>query len=300
MGERSIDATGLRTRVERGVSVPVATAWGFAFGGTLVPQILANDVLGLDPSGLLYWQLGAVLVLFGLTFVSEHVRPLRSFAVALFAVQATTALDWSAVNALVGTGVEGGFLAWVGDNAIRAAIALLAIGVLFGLGYDRDDLFLRRGSLSRPFDPVSLPGLAEPRPWRWYAPRWGGGILLVTGVVVIGIQGAGFVVTTFSPTQLLIGLPLILLAAAFNSFFEEFVFRAAPLGELADCLGKHHALILLGTVWGFSHYYGTPSGVAAMVMGIVGGWFIGKSILETRGIGFAWGLHFLLDLVIFL
>ncbi|HKL27656.1 MAG TPA: CPBP family intramembrane glutamic endopeptidase [Natrialbaceae archaeon] len=300
MRGRSIDATDLRTRVERGVSVPVATAWGFAFGATLLPQILADEVLGLDPGGLLYWQLAAVLVLFGLTFVSERVRPLRSFAVALFAVQATTVLDWSAVNALVATGIEGGFLAWVGDNALRMAVALLAVGVLFGFGYDRDDLFLHRGSLSRPFEPVSLPGLARARPWRWYAPRWGGGILVVTAVVVIGIQGAGLVVTTFSPAQLPIGLPLILLAAAFNSFFEEFVFRAAPLGELTDCLGKHHALVLLGTVWGFSHYYGTPSGVAAMAMGIVGGWFLGKSILETRGIGFAWGLHFLMDLVVFL
>jgi len=295
----SIDATAVRTRVEGGVSLPVVTAWGFAFGATLLPQVLAREALGLDPGGLLPVQLGAVLVLFGLTFVSESLRPLRSFAVSLFAVQATVALDWAAVNAVVSSGIAGGFLGWVGDNALRMAVAVLVIGVLFGLGYDRDDLFLRRGSLSRPFAPVSLPGLSEPRPWRWYALRWGGGILLVT-VLVVTLQGNGLRVTAFASGGLVVALPLIVLAAAFNSFFEEFCFRAAPLGELTDCLGKHQALVLLGTVWGFSHYYGTPSGVAAIAMGIVGGWIIGKSVLETRGIGFAWGLHFLMDLAIFL
>lgn len=36
----------------------------------------------------------------------------------------------------------------------------------------------------RKFVPVSFSGLTERRPWRWYALRWGGGIVLVTLFVV--------------------------------------------------------------------------------------------------------------------
>jgi hypothetical protein len=29
------------------------------------------------------------------------------------------------------------------------------------------------------------------------------------------------------------------------------------------------------------------------------GWFLAKSVLETRGIGLAWFIHFVLDVIIF-
>jgi hypothetical protein len=300
MGGRSIDVTTVRRRIERDLTVPVVTVWGFVVGATLAPQIVANEILGIDPGGLLLWQLVALLGLFVVTLRSSRLRQLRSFAIALFFVQIGIVVDWSTVNAVVSTGITGGFLAWFGHNALKMAMALAMVLVMVALGYDREDLYLRRGSLSRPFDPVALPGLDERRPWRWYALRWGGGILLVTVVVTIGLQGNELTSTEYAPGQLVLALPLTLLAAAFNAFYEEFLFRAGPIAELADLLGKHHALLVLGTVWGVNHFYGTPSGVPAIVMGIVGGWFIGKSVLETRGIGFAGGLHVLLDLVVFL
>jgi hypothetical protein len=34
-------------------------------------------------------------------------------------------------------------------------------------------------------------------------------------------------------------------------------------------------------------------------MGVFLGWFLGKSMLETGGIGYAWGVHVLLDVVVF-
>ena len=159
-------------------------------------------------------------------------------------------------------------------------------------------MLLRRGSLAAEFVPVSFPGLTERRPWRWYALRWGGGIVLVT-LVVVAAQGGRLWLTGLETAELAIVVPVILLMAALNAFSEEFVFRAAPLRVLTDALGKQNALIIMGTVFGISHYYGTPSGLPAIGLGIFLGWFLGKSMLETQGMGYAWGLHVLLDVIVF-
>lgn len=59
---------------------------------------------------------------------------------------------------------------------------------------------------------------------------------------------------------------LVTVGAAVNAFQEEFVFRAAPLSQIMGVIGKNHALVLLGAAFGFSHYYGTPGGVAGVFM----------------------------------
>ena len=42
-----------------------------------------------------------------------------------------------------------------------------------------------------------------------------------------------------------------------------------------------------------------PYGIIGVVMATLLGWFLGRSVLETRGIFWAWGIHFLQDVAIF-
>ena len=46
------------------------------------------------------------------------------------------------------------------------------------------------------------------------------------------------------------------------------------------------------------HYWGNPGGVVGMVVAAFLGWFLTKSILETKGIFWAWLIHFLQDVII--
>jgi membrane protease YdiL (CAAX protease family) len=279
-------------------SVPAVTAWAFAAVGTLLPSVVAREFLGGEPSWLLPAQVVSILGLLGGTVVVERLRHLRVFALVLLVARAQFVVDWHAINEVLGTAITGGFWAWAADRTVSFLLAVLLLVALLAVGYGRDDLLLRRGSLTATFEPVSLPGLSEPRPWRWYGLRWGGGIVLVT-IVVTAAQGGRLWILDLAPRQLVVAVPIVLLMAAFNAFNEEFVFRGAPLTELTEVLGKHHALVLMGYVFGISHYYGTPSGVPALAMGVFLGWFLGKSMLETGGIGYAWGLHVLLDVVVF-
>ena len=51
--------------------------------------------------------------------------------------------------------------------------------------------------------------------------------------------------------------------------------------------------------FGLGHFYGVPNGVPGVLLSSFLGWFLGKSLLETKGFFWAWLLHFLPDVIIF-
>jgi membrane protease YdiL (CAAX protease family) len=94
-------------------------------------------------------------------------------------------------------------------------------------------------------------------------------------------------------------LPVALFIAVINAFNEEFTLRAAPLSQLWATLGKQQALMITTAFFGLGHFYGIPSGVLGVLLSSFLGWFLGKSMLETRGFFWAWLIHFLPDAFIF-
>jgi membrane protease YdiL (CAAX protease family) len=273
-------------------------AWGSIPLGTILPVVVAREVFSGAPSWLIAAQVTFLIGLLVATIRIEQLRGLRLYAVVLLVVLVQFHVDWPTAAAFFDVGVTTGFWAWAADRTVSFLFSSTLLVALLVAGYGRERLFLRRGTLSATLEPVGILGLRRERPWRWYAPRWGGAIVLVTvGVLVLG--GADFWIAGLSPGGLAIAVPVILLMAAINAFSEEFLFRAAPLMALSDAFGKQGALLLMATVFGLSHFYGTPGGVPGVLMNVFLGWFLGKSILETRGMGFAVSLHFLLDVVVF-
>lgn len=51
-------------------------------------------------------------------------------------------------------------------------------------------------------------------------------------------------------------------------------------------------------IFGGIHYFGTPGGPLGMLMAGFLGWLLAKSVVETKGFGWAWLIHFLQDVVI--
>jgi hypothetical protein len=52
-------------------------------------------------------------------------------------------------------------------------------------------------------------------------------------------------------------------------------------------------------VFGTVHYFGIPGGPTGALMAGFLAWLATRSILDTRGIGWAWLLHFVQDVLIF-
>ena len=94
-------------------------------------------------------------------------------------------------------------------------------------------------------------------------------------------------------------VPVAFLIAIINSFNEEFTLRAGLISELLSALGKQQALMITTLLFGIGHFYGVPSGIIGVLLASFLGWFLGKSMLETKGFFWAWLIHFIQDAFIF-
>nr|WP_223169140.1 CPBP family intramembrane glutamic endopeptidase [Microbacterium sp. MF43] len=87
--------------------------------------------------------------------------------------------------------------------------------------------------------------------------------------------------------------------AAMNAFSEEMTYRAPMLATLDPAVGSGHALWQSALFFGVAHYFGTPGGLLGAAASIFMGWLLSKAMLETRGLFWAWFIHFLSDVAIF-
>lgn len=170
------------------------------------------------------------------------------------------------------------------------------IAVLWLVKKDRSEFFLVMGQLDAPIQPVRWMGIRSGESWRkfgWIFAFAAG--LAVVVPVVLSLRPSSDTLLRAAPL-----LPAGLLFAAINAFTEEIYFRSSLLSTLAAVVGRNHALWMNMAYFGLNHYlYGSPSGVMGSLMTGFLAWLLGKSILETRGLGWAWFMHFVPDAVIF-
>ena len=97
----------------------------------------------------------------------------------------------------------------------------------------------------------------------------------------------------------LIYLPAVIIGAAINAIAEEFEFRSVLMARLEPVLGPRQAIMITTALFGLLHYFGVPSGPIGVLLVAFLGWVAAKSMIETRGIVWAFSLHFLADFVIY-
>lgn len=122
-------------------------------------------------------------------------------------------------------------------------------------------------------------------------------ITLVTAVVVYApvVQSGLF---SFSVAGVLV--PALVFALT-NSLVEEGIYRFAVTSVfLENGFSATSAAVTSGLLFGGVHYFGTPGGIGGVFLAGFLGWFLAKSIAETRGFGWAWLIHFAQDVVIFM
>jgi len=94
-------------------------------------------------------------------------------------------------------------------------------------------------------------------------------------------------------------IPIILLVSLTNSFSEEIIYRFAINGNLIKDTSKLTIFIISAILFGLPHYLGYPSGIIGIIMAGLLGYIISKATYETNGIGIAWTIHFVQDVIIF-
>lgn len=279
----------------------IISAWIFLLLSSLLPIIVLQEVFHYPVSGDLRSALAGGIILTGLalTFAWSAIRPLRPFFV-LFLV--LVAVEWFIFTRLDQLPFYQSWLNnpsfnvfMLAEQSLRLIVTLVVIAVLFFLHGKRDDFFLVKGDTSAPIEPVRALGIKEGETWRKagiiFAVAISAGTLLF--LILAGRPPLDIVLRAMP------FLPAILIAAALNAFNEEMTYKASFLSVLEGPLGRHHALWLMAAYFGIGHFYGVPYGVIGVLMAGFLGWLLGKSMLETRGLWWAWFIHFLQDVLIF-
>lgn len=80
---------------------------------------------------------------------------------------------------------------------------------------------------------------------------------------------------------------------------EESITRLGVVVVLKDRLTDKTIPIFSALIFGIIHYWRNPGGFPGVILAGFLAWFLAKSILETKGIFWAWLIHFLQDVIIF-
>lgn len=120
-------------------------------------------------------------------------------------------------------------------------------------------------------------------------------VSLVTAVAIYFQVYQNGVIQTLTVSSFLI----IILFALTNSFVEEITFRHtfASIVEYHG-LSPYISKALSALIFGGVHYLGTPGKIPGVLLAGFLGWFLSKSIHETKGFFWAWLIHFAQDIII--
>lgn len=94
-------------------------------------------------------------------------------------------------------------------------------------------------------------------------------------------------------------LPLVILFSITNAWSEEIFSRFVIVSGLHGKMKPETICFISAAIFGLGHIMGTPSGPFGVVASGALGWFLARSVVDTRSLGWAWLIHFLQDVVIF-
>ena len=278
----------------------IVIAWVFLLLASGLPRILLQEIFKFEVSSDLGAVIagGTVLVGLVLTFLWQPMRALRPFFILFLVLVGVEWFVYTKVDQLPF------YRSWLNnpsfnvymlaEQSLRLLVTLLIIVALFIMMKTRKAFFLVMGDTSAPVEPVRLLGIKNER-WNTLGRNF---------AIIISSGTLAFLILAGRPpldivVRALPFVPAVLLAAVLNAFNEEMTYKASFLSVLENAVGKGQALWLMAAYFGIGHYYGVPYGVIGVVMAGFLGWFLGKSMLETRGLWWAWFIHFWQDVLIF-
>lgn len=183
-------------------------------------------------------------------------------------------------------------------QSITLLITILFLVVLWRYKKHEFNNHFRKGNISAKIIPVPWVGIKKNTKENWLSigRSFTVSITLVTAIVIYFQVFKG---NEFNFKKLMLILPVAIIFSFVNSFVEESITRLGVIVTFKDIVSDKYIMLFSGVLFGVLHYWGTPGGIAGVIVSGFLGWFLAKSILETKGIFWAWTIHFLQDVVIF-
>ncbi len=282
-------------------SLLVIAAWLLMLLVSDFPDILVNRLGGSMPDGAAWLKIIIPILFLALCFAWKTLRPLWQFGVVLAVFSLlSAATQWFNAQAFwvdqfykPGVSFQRYF---AGSFIVDIFFALVMLAVLWLMKRRRQDFFFAKGDLSAPIGPVRWLGIHSGESWRVFGWIFGGCAMLA--VILATFIGSHFSAAAWQRALSL--LPFAILFSGINAFTEESYYRLSFLSTLVDVTGKNQALLISSAFFGMSHFlYGSPPGILGFLMTGFLAWLMGKSILETRGMLWAWVIHVMADIFIF-
>lgn len=272
----------------------------FTLIASLLPEIMVREFLG----GIQYWVPFTQIAILSwaslyLHYVNRHqlskyTTILTAVVILQFFAGIIQKTPWWR-NIFVADTFAGDF----GGSVLLKLISVLpVIALLVYLYQSHEEVYLAKGDLSITAERIGWLGIEDDR-ITWGRLAFISAILISFGTLLLTV----FTVTGLSApdglSDLPVNFPLVVILALVNSFSEGIVYRSAVLGPLRKVLSKEHVILIAALFFGIGHYYGAPSGILGVSMSVVLGWYLCRSIYETKGFVSAWMIHFMQDVVIF-
>jgi len=238
-----------------------------------------------------------------MTLTSSHprtdVRAAAAFGLAVIGMGVLVALTLLIVRAdvplvLLPVGANDQINRLVTYQAATLPLTVLLVALTAALVPDNFKRYFRIGQMAAPVGAVPVLGIKGTETWKTLGLTFAIIISGVTAAIVLlpAASGAGLTLSSY-----LIGVAVLL--AASNAFVEEYLTRFQVVASLAGRVAPGRIAVISALLFGIPHYLGTPGQLIGVLAASFLGWFLAKSVLETKGLGWAWFVHFLQDVIIF-
>jgi membrane protease YdiL (CAAX protease family) len=277
-----------------------AVTWLVTILVSTLPNAVWQSITGSSPSWLVWIKIGLLIFMVLITFSWKMIQPLRLFFLMLLVLVPAYQLLSAWLPTLHVWRQWFGYVEWLGGTAviqfIKIGFVFVMVGALKLSGQHRNDYFLVKGQLNAPAGKILWLGIKERTSWAQIGP-----VIMLFAFIPVTI--VLWLSNPYSSTLLVKALPYLpaaILFAAMNGFSEEMTFRAPVLSALQGKVSSQHALLLTAVYFGLAHFSGgISSGIVWVVFAGFLGWLLGKSMLETKGIFWAWLIHFIEDIPIY-
>ena len=276
----------------------ITIAWITTLLLSALPNIIWNEFFG-PPTIWLFWS--KIILLGLLILVSHFLEPARSlryyfvFILVLFLIERVTLIIGETTwwQAVFHRGAD--FTPSMFDSQIRKLIVALVMTLAMFVVYKRPSrFFLVPGNLRAP---VGKEGFLFNEGYSWTRVGLLSALFITLGTLTfLWLAGRPELSELAKAVPF---LPAVLLLAAMNAFSEELSYRAALLAPLINAVGRTHSVLLTATFFGVAHFYGVPYGIIGVFMSFALGYFLSKSMLETKGFFWPFFIHFWQDVAIF-
>lgn len=281
------------------------TAWTVTLLPSSLTLIVWREIGSGEPAWWPVAPLTGLLLLMAGTFVFNTIRELRGyiclmltlFIMGLGGGWSFGVIPWVRTSEFWVNSVSKlpSNLSQVAVHTLRLTPAICILTASLFRGKELGEMYLKKGDITRRVKPSRLLGVKNKESWFGLALKFS---------AIFGLGTLIFLVVATKPDPAKVldnwsAIPYVVIIASMNAFNEEFTLRAFPLSLLSEHVGEENALGMTTLYFALGHYYGIPHGVTGVVLAGFLGWFIGKSIIETKGFFLAWLTHFVPDVVIF-